>query len=374
MSLVLSRLWITRSNYDFGPSERELGIGTYGRVVEATDRNTGKRVAVKFLFKKINDQSQERSFLRELEILASNSHPATLRLLGFGIDQRGLPMVVTDLMPNGTLENVLRNEHRGRDNPEWNATRKSICVFGICAAMAHLHAQGIVHRDLKPGNVFLNENWEPVVADFGLSRRFEPGLEQTLDVGTPRHMAPEVYNGDSEYGFPVDVYSFAVLLYSFFAEATELNDGQGPAKSGTDLVRRAAAGARFVKPRVMLEAYWTLIEVAWCQEPDQRPPFQAIVKDFHDHHDYIFPGADFEQVVEYENRILTSSASLAMRSSLSILTEGHSRLRSSSLGVSPSGDLMRPPPRRSPGGGALSRAQSLPSGRIRRTEFTWDSP
>jgi hypothetical protein len=48
--------------------------------------------------------------------------------------------------------------------------------------------------------------------------------------------------------------------------------------------------------------------MAWQQTPDGRPTFQEMVDDFHANHAYVFPGADLEQVIEYENRILTPEA------------------------------------------------------------------
>ena len=36
--------------------------------------------------------------------------------------------------------------------------------------MIHLHAEGVVHRDLASRNILLDENFEAVIADYGLSR------------------------------------------------------------------------------------------------------------------------------------------------------------------------------------------------------------
>ena len=73
-------------------------------------------------------------------------------------------------MPNGTVADLLKKEREGNPDPRWDATKKSICVFGVAAAMAYVHSKGILHRDLKTANVFVNDQFEPVIGDFGLAR------------------------------------------------------------------------------------------------------------------------------------------------------------------------------------------------------------
>ena len=40
----------------------------------------------------------------------------------------------------------------------------------IVSGMIHLHAEGVVHRDLAARNILLDDNFEAVIADYGLSR------------------------------------------------------------------------------------------------------------------------------------------------------------------------------------------------------------
>ena len=63
-------------------------------------------------------------------------------------------------------------------------------IQGICQGLQFLHQlqRPIIHMDLKPGNILLDDNLMPKIADFGLSRLF--GEEQTrtltLNVVGPR--------------------------------------------------------------------------------------------------------------------------------------------------------------------------------------------
>jgi serine/threonine protein kinase len=101
-----------------------------------------------------------------------------------------------------------------------------------------------------------------------------------MNIGTPLHMAPEVWVDESEgYNQSVDVYSYAMLLYSMFTPdpAAMLDDGRGKVKSVPDLMKRVAAGARFRCVPQINEAYWDLITSGWEKKPYNRPTFTEII-------------------------------------------------------------------------------------------------
>jgi serine/threonine protein kinase len=363
--------------------------------LRATDKRTNHQVAVKFLLKKPDTPEDRRSFTRELEILATNTHPATLQLLGFGLNAEGFPMVVTDILANGTLGDVLKRQRAGNAPAGWNATKASICIFGVCVGMAHLHKQNILHRDLKAENIFLNDKFEPVIADFGISRHSGGGINQTMALGTPLHMAPELYSDEEEYDRPVDVYAFAILLYSFFAEPMRLNDKPEPIKSPQSLMIRVGKGARFVKPPKIPDPHWALIESSWAQDTKSRPTFEEMVLDFHAEHLYVLPGADMDQVIEYEERMLAAGSiqSEEHEKVLSILSASRVAPRDEPLDtswtsptgdlmasgsgtpISPTGDLMASGPgglRMSTGDLTGSGSGKRRSGSRKKQNFSWD--
>jgi serine/threonine protein kinase len=303
--ITLSDLWVNIEDYDLGPREEVIGSGTNSRVVRATDKRTGLPVAIKFL-KMLTNFEDSKDFVRELEILASNTHPATLRLLGVGFHDQSSVMIVTNFFANGSLDKILQKQLAGYPVPGWNSTKASICVFGTCAVMSHLHSKGILHRDLKPANVLLNDQFEPILADFGISRQSQSGFH-TMEIGTPVFMAPELFDDEEKYDQPVDVYAFSVFLYSFFAEPTILDDRPARFRTAKALLSRIGKGARYVRPSNMTDMYWKLIQSAWVTDPNSRPRFHEILNDFHKHHNYVFPEADLKQVIEYENRILSEA-------------------------------------------------------------------
>jgi serine/threonine protein kinase len=303
MSRILSRFVLDLSDYAEG---NVLGQGAFGRVVEATIKSTKEKVAVKYIQQPLKaDIADQRAFIREIEILAENNHPCTLKLRGFKLspDSTRGPIIVTDLMTNGTLGGIVKKLYRA-PVPEWTETRQSKCVFGMAAGMAYCHSLGVLHRDLKPDNVFLNSEYEPVIADFGISRHCTADLSATKATGTPLYMSPELFDDENEsYGFPVDVYAFAVTLFSMFAAPSELDDNPRPPRSPQQLMMRVLRGARFKKTDKIPAAYWEIIQACWRPAPSDRPTFQELIDAFVADHKYVIPGTDMDELKAYEAKL-----------------------------------------------------------------------
>jgi serine/threonine protein kinase len=62
----------------------------------------------------------------------------------------------------------------------WNSTKKSICIFGLAAALRYLHSRELVHRNVKLTNVLLNKNFEPFLCDCQLSEISEDTINRIL--------------------------------------------------------------------------------------------------------------------------------------------------------------------------------------------------
>jgi serine/threonine protein kinase len=279
------------------------GEGQFGRVFDAVERATGRVYAVKHIKVPLaGDVDAQRTFIRELQILAANEHPGTLRLRGFRFsdDPHRGPTIVTEVMENGALSEVLKSERKAA--LAFTATQKSVTIFGIVAAMAYCHAQGIVHRDLKPENVFMTADFEPVVADFGISRHCTGDARQTGNLGTPLFMAPELFGDAEAYGFPVDVYAFAVTLYALFAAPVDFTDGR-PARNAQQVIVKVMRGVRFVRKPQIPDYHWGVITACWDTAPERRPTFWELLRRWRDTHEYVLDGADRAAVLAYEARV-----------------------------------------------------------------------
>jgi hypothetical protein len=280
-----------------------IGRASDCKIYRAKDTVTGKEVRLK-VFDPDPDRSVEGPEFRELMALAKNDHPAILKLIGFCSDSSSnVPSeIATEFHKNGSLESFLKQERAGRPTA-LNATVKSKIMIGIVCGMASLHAHGFLHRKLRPSNILLNEQFEPIIGDFWLSCLSDGDTQLEGPHVPPVFMAPELINDGDAPSFPMDVYAFAITLYSMFAVPDQGGDGKGRPRNQLALMNAISQGHRLRRMKEIPDFHWEVIERCWSQHPFSRPTFQDLLTAFHDRHDYILPGSDRASVCEYENRV-----------------------------------------------------------------------
>jgi eukaryotic-like serine/threonine-protein kinase len=190
--------------------EELVGSGGMSTVYRAHDRLLERKVALKILHRRFNDDDEyvER-FRREARAVAQLAHPNIVTVIDRGEDA-GRQFIVFEYVDGDDLKQLI-------DKAGGRLPIDRVVELGqeIAAALAFAHERGIVHRDVKPQNVLLNEEGRAKVTDFGIARSLdvEHGVTQTGTVlGTSNYIAPEQASGQ-----PVDdrsdVYSFGVVLY-----------------------------------------------------------------------------------------------------------------------------------------------------------------
>ena len=180
-----------------------IGSGAYGEVWSGTDRNTGRPVAIKFYTRRSSlDVTMLSREVEKLVVLAANRYVVQLLDVGWDTDP---PYYVMDYIENGSLEDKLKQT-------ETLSVAEATELFEeIAQGLVHLHGKGILHCDLKPGNVLLDQDLKPRLADFGQSRLSH---EQSPALGTLFYMAPEQADLDAVPDARWDVYALGALLYS----------------------------------------------------------------------------------------------------------------------------------------------------------------
>jgi len=186
--------------------ESPLGRGGMGVVYRAYHPRLQRWAAIKLLPPFGNTEEARQRFEREARAVARLRHRNILSVFDFG-DFNGQPYMVTEYMPNGSLQERLPKQPL--------EPQQALDVLKpLGDALDYAHAQGIVHRDVKPANVFLDGEWQPVLADFGLAKMYsEDSITMSGAVsGTPSHMAPEQARGSEPTG-KADLYALAVIAF-----------------------------------------------------------------------------------------------------------------------------------------------------------------
>ena len=75
------------------------------------------------------------------------------------------------------------------------------------------HDSGVIHRDVKDDNIFVSDNGDYKIGDFGVSKVLKDSSKAESLKGTPNFLAPEVYLGKAGYTKSVDLYSLGIVLY-----------------------------------------------------------------------------------------------------------------------------------------------------------------
>ena len=204
----------------FGDYEilREVGRGGMGVVYEARQFGTRRTVALKLLSAGAFASSDAvHRFHTEAQAAARLEHPHIVPVYEAGMHD-GQHFLAMRFMPGGTLTQW------AQAHPA-DPRRVAEIMVSLARAIAYAHQHGVLHRDLKPGNVLLDEDGEPHLADFGLARlaELEGGTTLTSAIlGTAPYMPPEQAAGGVGAATTAgDIYGLGAVLY-------ELLTGQPP--------------------------------------------------------------------------------------------------------------------------------------------------
>jgi serine/threonine protein kinase/tetratricopeptide (TPR) repeat protein len=202
---------------------KEIGRGGQGVVYRARQKSLNRTVALKVIsLGQWATQVHLKRFRLEAEAAASLDDPRIVPIYEIG-ERDGSCYFSMKFVEGGQLDEVVR------DKP-MSIRPAAELIAKLARTVHYAHERGILHRDIKPGNILLDANGEPHLADFGLARlvETESTVTRTTEVlGTPSYMAPEQASGNNA------VLTSATDIYGLGAVFYQLLTGHPPFVGGT---------------------------------------------------------------------------------------------------------------------------------------------
>lgn len=182
--------------------ERKLGQGGLGVVYAAHDEKLNRRVAIKVLRRRADEQVRHR-ILDEARHTAALCDPAVVTVYSV-LDETDPPAIVMEFVEGYPLD---------RFAAQLTFEQKAKLLREVARGLSVAHARQLIHRDLKPDNVIVGPDMRPRILDFGLALTLEEaarlggGFE-----GTPLYASPEQAMG-KPLTAASDVFSFGSLMF-----------------------------------------------------------------------------------------------------------------------------------------------------------------
>uniref|UniRef100_H2XR98 Serine/threonine-protein kinase Nek2 n=1 Tax=Ciona intestinalis TaxID=7719 RepID=H2XR98_CIOIN len=201
-----------------------IGSGSYGKCLKVRRRSDSKILVWKDMDYGSMTEPEKQQLVSEVNLLRELKHRFIVRYHDRIIDRsKSRLYLIMEYCAGGDLASLITKCRRERNFLEEDFILKIFCQLLLALQACHGQRrrngnQGkVLHRDLKPANVFLDENKDVKLGDFGLARvlNHDTSFAKTF-VGTPYYMSPEQMN-KMQYNDKSDIWSLGCLIYELCA-------------------------------------------------------------------------------------------------------------------------------------------------------------
>jgi serine/threonine protein kinase len=249
-----------------------LGQGRNGSVYLV--KYNGKEVAIK-AFSRSLSCAGITAVDREVSLYQKFDSPYLAKYYGV-ISEEEEMCIVMEFAAGGCLFKLLDD---AKTEIPWH--RRLKWGLDIANGMKYLHEKKVLHRDLNPRNILVRRDGSLMVADFGLSKTQEISISGsnlgTHQVGTVPWMAPEMLNDKLQTSFPVDVYSYGLVLLALWTRKKPWGE-----KHDFEIMTAVLKGQRPPLPtdvEGVPDGFRALIEKCWAQQAGDRPGWDVIIEE-----------------------------------------------------------------------------------------------
>ncbi|XP_068433450.1 serine/threonine-protein kinase PAK 5 isoform X1 [Clinocottus analis] len=243
----------------------KIGEGSTGIVCIASEKHSGKQVAVKKM--DLRKQQRRELLFNEVVIMRDYHHENVVDMYNSYLVGDEL-WVVMEFLEGGALTDIVTHT---RMNEEQIAT---VCL-SVLRALSYLHTQGVIHRDIKSDSILLTSDGRIKLSDFGFCAQVSKEVPKRKSlVGTPYWMAPEVISR-LPYGTEVDIWSLGIMVI-------EMVDGEPPYFNEPPLqaMRRIRDNLppRLKESHKVSSVLRSFLDLMLVREPSQRATAQELLQ------------------------------------------------------------------------------------------------
>ena len=292
-------------------------------------------------------KSSINSFVEKVELLMTLSHPSLMQIKGYILPEEGKnEKCYTICKPTAKgclVASIDRIKIFQNNKSTYSPAQIVTMIYGIASGMLYLHSCGIVHGELQPCDIFLNKNYEPLIANYGIVQINPARKNQVTDVSTQMFLAPEMYTSNiKKMTYQSDIYAFAVLCFRILSKRNIFQKEANEFSFAENIIN----GHRLKMPSYIYPFLRDMIGLCWSQVPADRPPFSVTTPKLRSDIECYTPNLDKEafraycEKMEINDWSTESVASITTGQSVSIDTD----VPSSPLiyGVLP--ETLTPPP------------------------------
>lgn len=256
--------------------ERLLGQGGMGQVWQVMDLATqaalghSEKLAVKILAPQFTQSAlHTRLLIEEASLVRKLAHEHIVRVYDWGRDPAtNSYFIMMEYLDGEDLASYLRKHQRCSWQQVWQM------LLPVAHALQYAwDKHKLVHRDLKPGNLFLTQQGQVKLLDFGISARLVQIHQQTNagphtsglasdrspHAGTAGYRAPEAGHQQAQSTPTLDVYAMAVMIYQLLEGVLPFGEYRHP--------QQEAKPATALNP-----AQWQVLQSGFAFAASQRPP------------------------------------------------------------------------------------------------------
>ncbi len=204
-----------------------------------------------------------KCFFEEGRALAHLSHPNVVRVLNF-FRANDTVYLVMRYERGRTLQEHIQ-KRTGAMKEEWIRATFTQLLNGL----REVHSNKLLHLDIKPGNIYVRNDGNPVLIDFGAARETLTAEGMKLPpMFTPGFASPEHHRDRAKLGPWSDVYSIGASMYACLA-------GAGPPTATARLEKDKMTSAR--KGWAGKYSAELLDTIDWCLRLDHMERPQSVL-------------------------------------------------------------------------------------------------